>query len=386
MSGKVKYWYRVAAFGLFNSVLLILLLNALLYLVSLTKRPSIAADPLSRYGGDALQKAYPGWKKEDVRTVIRETYRRSEYEPFTGFRESPFRGRFVNIDAAGFRYSKDQAPWPPRAEATNIFVFGGSTTFGVGLPDDETITSYLQECVQTNHAASPIAVYNFGRPSYFSSQELILFEDLLRAGFIPQVAVFIDGLNDFIFADGQPDHADSLRRFMDGTADVSPLENVPMVKAAHWVSDHWTKPHPNQATDYADPVLLEEVSERWLTNKKMIESIASGFGVRPIFVWQPVPMYKYDLRYDFLKVSKSFYRHYSRPEYGYPVMESLQAQGKLGGNILWLADMQENKRENLYVDSLHYSSAFSKEIAGKICNFLLIEPENANDSSSTRQK
>ena len=386
MPGKVKNWYRVAAFGLFNSVLLILLLNVLLYLVSLTKRPSIAADPLARYGSDALQKAYPGWKKEDVRTVIRETYRRPEYEPFTGFREGPFRGRFVNIDAAGFRYSKDQAPWPPRAEATNIFVFGGSTTFGVGLPDDETIASYLQECAQTNYSASPIAVYNFGRPSYFSSQELILFEDLLRAGFVPQVAVFIDGLNDFIFADGQPDHAESLRRFMDGTADVSPLENVPMVRAAHWVSDHWTKPHPNQTTDYADPALLEEVSKRWLANKRTIESMASGFGVRPVFVWQPVPMYKYDLHYDFLKVSKSFYRHYSRPEYGYPLMEDLRAQGKLGGNVLWLADMQENKRENLYVDSLHYSSAFSKEIAGKICNFLLVDSESAKDRSSNRQK
>ncbi len=44
--------------------------------------------------------------------------------------------------------------------------------------------------------------------------------------------------------------------------------------------------------------------------------------------------------------------------------------GKLGTDVLWLADMQENARENLYVDSVHYTAAFSKEIAGRICEFI----------------
>src|SRR5271157_6414789 len=90
-SGKVKNWFDAAAVVLLKSVLLFLLLNLLRYLVSLARRPSVGADPLSRYGGDALQKAYPGWRKEDVRTLMRETYRVPEYEPFTGFRETPFR-------------------------------------------------------------------------------------------------------------------------------------------------------------------------------------------------------------------------------------------------------------------------------------------------------
>ena len=41
----------------------------------------------------------------------------------------------------------------------------------------------------------------------------------------------------------------------------------------------------------------------------MIELIAQGFGVRTIFVWQPVPTYKYDLRYHFFFRSNRRLRH-----------------------------------------------------------------------------
>ena len=97
-----------------------------------------------------------------------------------------------------------------------MFVFGGSTTFGVGLPDDETIASCLQQFAAEGHSTPPLKVYNFAQPAYFSSQELIQFEQLLNAGFIPQIAVFVDGINDFTFADGQPLFADTFRNFMAG--------------------------------------------------------------------------------------------------------------------------------------------------------------------------
>src|SRR5208283_71881 len=259
-----------------------------------------------------LHKAYPGWREEDVKTLLLETRREKEYEPFTGFREKPYRGKFVNIDPAGFRLSKGQALWPPSPEALNVFVFGGSTAFGAALPDDETIASRLQEAAAADQASPPLAVYNFARPAYFSSQELILFLQLLRAGFVPHVAVFIDGLNDFIFADGQPLFTDRLRDFMAGKSASSPLNDVPMVRAAYWLRQRWTKPkpQPREAVNYDDPALLQGAVDRWLGNKRMIELIANGFGVRTIFVWQPVPVYKYDLRYHFFLHSSTEFAAY----------------------------------------------------------------------------
>ena len=40
------------------------------------------------------------------------------------------------------------------------------------------------------------------------------------------------------------------------------------------------------------------------------------------------------------------------------------------GNFLWLADIQENRRVNLYVDTYHYNPEFSREIGGHIAAFI----------------
>jgi len=373
LSNKLKHWYRAVAVALLTGVLLFLLLNLLLYLVSLAKQPPAGNNPIGRYGVKSILRAYPGWREEDVKTLLGETWGRPgsmwfEYEPFTGFRERPFRGKFVSIDPAGFRLSKDQAPWPPRSNAINVFVFGGSTTYGYGLPDDETIPSYLGECAAASYSPARLAVYNFGRGSYFSSQELILFQQLLSAHFVPQVAVFIDGLNEFDHPDGQPRFSEALRRFMAGQIHSNPFDNVPMVKAAHWLSARWTKHQPRNLADYTDRAVLEGIIDRWLANKRMIELMGAGFGVRTIFVWQPVPTYKYDLRYHLFPYDEGYADKWPRDRYGYPLMENLRAQGKLGPNVLWLADMQQDKHENLYVDAVHYTATFSKEIAGQICD------------------
>ena len=249
-----------------------------------------------------------------------------------------------------------------------MFLFGGSTAFGIGLPDDQTIASYLQECSPENHPPKRLAVYNFGRSGYFSSQELVLFQQLLNAGFVPQAAVFIDGVNDFWQADGQPSFTDRLRRFMDGKPESTPLDSLPMIQAAHWMRQRWAKPQPQQAT-LADTVVLEGVIRRWLANKKMIEVMGAAFGVRTIFVWQPIAIYKYDLRYHFLSPDRGLARG-DRVKRGYALMENLRAQGTLGSDVLWLADMQQDKHENVYVDQWHYTAPFSKEIAAQICNSL----------------
>lgn len=396
---KFKYRYAQAALALVSGVLLFVLLNLILYAIIYARRSAQSQTsleestqsqtPLEEYGIEKLRKAYPGWSKADVESLVAENYRESrfEYEPFTGYRQRPFRGKFLNIDPAGFRFSKDQATWPPRPDAVNVFVFGGSTTYGFDLPDDETIASYLQECAPANNSGKFVSVYNFAREGYFSTQEAILFQQLLNAGFVPQVAIFIDGLNDFRAVRG-PFFTERLRNLFDGKQDHNPFQDLPMVRAAHWMAarwskpesptpvnsadqNRWTNPQPHKPILDTDPGLLQSIVDRWLANKRMIEAIANDFRVRTVFVWQPVPAYKYDTRYDLFYRS---YPVYTRCRYGYELMKRLRAEGKLGADVLWLADLQQDKRENLYVDTAHYTGAFSKEIAAQICGFLREHP------------
>src|SRR5712692_403554 len=107
----------------------------------------------------------------------------------------PYAGRYVNVTESGFRLTKNQGPWlPDRTKYLTIFLFGGSTAFGYGLPDGETVASYLQEFFSSCCPSRPARIYNFARGGYFSSQERVLLEKLIVAGFIPDMAVFIDGL------------------------------------------------------------------------------------------------------------------------------------------------------------------------------------------------
>ena len=373
---RTKKWYRFAALTLLNTVLFFVFLNVVLWVaieISHALKPERLAGPLGFYGKDAY-KAYPGWREEDVKTLLEESWGRGdqwfEYEPFTGYRERPFNGKFMHNTPDGFRLSKNQVPWPPRPDNFNVFVFGGSTTYGYGLPDDQTIASYLSDCVAAGHSPVPVAVYNFGRGSYFSSQELLLFQQLLKAGHVPRLAIFIDGLNDFDHPAGEPRFAGNFRRFMAGQAPPSGRwDYIPVVAMARKLSERWQKPQVVKLPDFADQATLQGVIDRWLANKKMIESIAGGFGVRTIFVWQPVPVYKYDLRYHYFLHADRNFGVYLRSKYGYAMMNNERAAGKLGDDTLWLADMQQDKHEMLYVDAVHYNAPFSREIAERICGF-----------------
>lgn len=101
----------------------------------------------------------------------------------------------------------------------------------------------------------------------------------------------------------------------------------------------------------------------------MIEAVSIPFGVKPIFVWQPVPTYHYDQRYH--PFSEKGFGQHSYSQYGYEYMAELTKKNPLGDNFLWCADIQKDKEKSLYVDMVHYSAGFSKEFAMVIANLLV---------------
>ena len=178
--------------------------------------------------------------RSEIDNLLKETWSRTYvYEPFTQFKERPYKGHYVNVDKNGFRYTKNQGPWPPQSKSINVFLFGGSTTFGYGVSDNQTIASYLQEYL-TEKLGSDVRVYNFGRGYYYLTQERLLYEQLLKSGFIPDLAIFIDGINDFAFNNNEPFFTDRLRQlFATGTVEMSIkfISMTPLGQAAGIVRD-----------------------------------------------------------------------------------------------------------------------------------------------------
>ncbi len=360
---KSSRLYQASILALFHAVLLFAIVNGLAWLV-LRLRPS---DPITlTYGKIPLEALYPGKTRADVRELLRETWTRPPlFEPFLVSREKKFRGRFVNVSADGFRHVKNQAPWPPEAARLNVFVFGGSTAFGYGVADDETIASALQERLAARGAPRPAACYNFARGGYFSTQERILFEQLVAEGQTPDVAVFVDGLNEFAFE--QPWLAQSLHNVLAAPVRSATRLLVDQLPLTRLLAERKAaRPEaPGPVDGYDDKPRLEGAIARYLANRRLIETQARAAGVGALFVWQPIPLYHYDLKAHAFGTFDFAHNNYAR--FGYPLFA---ARRPADADFFWAADLQQDLHEPLYVDQVHYTAAMNARVAEAIAQAL----------------
>ena len=309
-----------------------------------------------------------------MNTLLKETWTRPyKFETFTQFAERSYTGHFVNVDKNGFRHIKDQGSWPPSPDKYNIFVFGGSTTFGYGLPDEQTVVSHLQQIFKEK-VSPEIFVYNFGRGDYFSTHERILFEKLLGLDFVPNAAIFIDGLNDFFYFDDNVAHSYKFQKLFEGPKLQEILDTVldlPIARASRSLANNWKQEDVILNRNEEDvELIVNKVIHRYLQNKKIIEAISQAYFVTSIFVWQPVPTYKYDLN-SHLFAKWGLFNIHPFPKYGYPRMAKVLNETHLGTNFLWAADIQSGIKEPLYVDQAHYSNKLSKMLATYIVDSVI---------------
>jgi hypothetical protein len=363
--------YQTVATLLLNTAVAFVVLNGLAW-AGLALADALTRDRNvveAKYGSAILATVYPGRSEAEVEQLLGETWQlRRAFRPYVQFREEPFTGRFVNVHAAGFRHSAEQAPWPPPAEMYSIFVFGGSTTFAYGLPDAETVPSQMQRLLRDRGHAQ-VAVYNFGAGAYQSTQERIFFGELLASGVRPDMAVFIDGLNDFAFPH-VPQDTDLVARAL-ANVGVGGLERlkqlagaIPLVRLVRAL----LPAAPEPVSTVSDPQSgTDAVSIRYLSNVAQTGAAARAAGVVPVFVWQPTPFYRFDATSHPFK-DDGVNRHAAD---GYARMRTLVEPQAPDPSFLWAADMQEGLTGPLYVDSVHYSTTMARHVAARIVTHLL---------------
>jgi len=391
--------YKACALLLFNTIVLFAILNFVLFAAYKVKggnprRWTQSDDAINTLGMSALREVYPGYYDDDIRLLMQEIWdKRLEYDPFTQFKERTRAGKWVNVDKNGYRLSKNNGPWPPDPKNLNIFLFGGSTAFGYGVADDQTIASHLQEFLG-HHCDREAKVYNFGTGYFYSNQERTLFLNLLTQGNIPHVAIFIDGLNDFFLISGEPKFTRYFSELIEGTApgraaaSQGMLATLPIQRFIASLNKRIGR-NPTEKAEasidsYDDTEKLMAVIGRYTKNKRLIEAAARVCGVNPVFVWQPVPTYHYNLSYHLFGAMSSGSLRYSQS--GYPLMFGIVKENPkdYAEDFLWLADIQEDEERPLYVDSCHYTGEFSRVIALHIGRFLF-ERQIIKDEDTRRQ-
>jgi hypothetical protein len=376
---RLRQTYTSAAVLCVNSLVVYIVLNLVLGAAFLIRDAfrSGKSNPVSQTYGDRLDAVYPEMSEPDRTQMLSEAWNRPyRYADFIHFQERACVGKYVNVDESGFRHSVDQGPWPPNAEHFNVFCFGGSTMFGYGVADDQTIASGLQrELARTSRRR--ICVYNFGVGWHFSTQERIRFEQLLAAGFVPDVALFLDGINDSTQAGlNRPAFSPQLAAAFEqaqGFGFQSPSQSGVSGKGSlldalfyRWPVGRLARGVTSRtATAPPESIILDAAQAgrscdvyRW--NRTLIAAAANAKGVLPLFVLQPAPGYH-------LNPEKHLFANPELCRNEALFYETLKRDLQIhsaGDSFLWTADLADSTDGPLYVDTCHYTSKFS-EIIGE---------------------
>ena len=136
----------LVAFGAF---LLLLALSILEYVIRTQLRASRSG--ISRVGLTDIDPVY----EDDLNNLMTLSEERTPGPRYWQEKRLTFRSKSINL-VDGFRVTTDMPP----VRAKTIHMYGGSTTLCIEVPDDKTISSYLQREIRI--AGRPYSVFNRG--------------------------------------------------------------------------------------------------------------------------------------------------------------------------------------------------------------------------------
>jgi hypothetical protein len=230
---------------------------------------------------------------EAFRNEMNAAWHGAAWAPYVHWVTTPFSGRLVSVDSA---HRRRTIPTPQRP-AHRVFLLGGSTMWGIGAQDRQTIASHL--AAQLAEAGRPdVAVVNHAQIGWVQTQELIGLTLALRAGERPDLVLFYDGINDVIALAqaGMPgvpqnerhrEHEFRYGRAMRGTSDFAALAAVfgGVVRRSHVARRlAYTRPPGDSA---AAQRLAAAQAATCAANADIADALGARYGFAVLYVWQP---------------------------------------------------------------------------------------------------
>lgn len=177
-----------------------------------------------------------------------------------------------------------------------VWFLGGSTTFGPGQRDSQTVPSQVARLAAA--AGAPIQATNLANPGYSSFQEWQLLERRLAAGARPDLVVFIDGVADVAVQRESP--TDGPSHFnRDGTAAAMRGEEVTRDSARslwdRYLETSLLRRLTGQITgvaEAAEPSATNggRAAEVYARAQQLAVEVADTYGTSALFVWEPAPV------------------------------------------------------------------------------------------------
>lgn len=369
---RASWLYRYVATFLLTSILLLMAGDYVLGVARSLK--NMDSNQISDTKGEVDKRAYlPVYDGfPDKERLWKEHSWKTHFEPYIHWRRGKTESTYVNIDENGVRRTVKS----PERGARKVFVFGGSTIWGTGSPDEMTIPSYLQEFL--GHGFD---VYNYGETGYVTTQELNLLLQLLADGDVPDVVVFYDGNNDGYagaYSPAVPRDPQNLRERhkakakAEGMGDVAAFllslyQDSNYRRLVGWLKNGESGSGWDQRVKGKEFELSRRVLDYYLANVRQVKALGREYGFKTFFFWQP---HLFSGERKALPYEREFIQNASQVFVASQRQVYLEAKkrltGREGENIFFLGDVVNETPLPVYLDWSHTGPQANELLAREI--------------------
>ena len=303
------------------------------------------------------------------------------YVPFRIWGTPEWHGKYVNNDTDEFgterRTIQDLSADCKDKPSFHIWMFGGSTLYGTGVPDWATIPSFLSK--ELNASARCVKITNFGTEGYNTNQELILLIEQLKAGRRPDAVIFYDGVNDSYTGVFEPGIATAHMEYPAIRARVESRLTGKLEFLRHSYALMLARRlMPSKQTE--DPSVVEaktklkaaQTLDNYEANLQMVRSLANIYHFDFYSFWQPSlafggkPIVPYEAELIHIDENSPYGGALKPMRIAYREADRRAPDGK----FIFLGDVFDTEQEPLYLDEWHLGPKGNELIARAIAKRL----------------
>ncbi len=306
------------------------------------------------------------------------------WEPYIYFRPEAFQGETISIGPDGLRatwqHPSSTSAGGQDRKPVDLLLLGGSSLWGFGARDDQTIPSVLAR--ELFEQAQNVRIRNLAEIGYVSTQEVVALMRELQSGYRPDIVVFYDGVNDTTSAllegeAGLTTNEINRRREFNLLQSPSRLAGALLGKIvqdsgsyrfARAFSRRFARRDDRigqPASDRTRAQLAVEVVRRYEANVQLVERLGREYAFHTLFYWQPVVFAKAKLA----PIEREEAARYAWAEPMFrDVLRLVRESSKLGGNPSFhdLSGMFDASDGLVFIDYCHTTESANPRIAKSI--------------------